>query len=52
MRAANAKFLRRFAVIERNVAASGREWQSFTLDELESFWQQAKAEEKEVTSNE
>jgi tetrapyrrole methylase family protein / MazG family protein len=50
MRAANAKFVRRFAVIERNVTASGREWQSFTLDELEAFWQQAKAEER-GTSN-
>ena len=52
MRAANAKFVRRFGVIERNVAASGRDWRSFTLDELEAFWQQAKAEEKEVTSRE
>ncbi len=52
MRAANAKFYRRFGVIERSVAASGREWQSFTLDELEAFWQQAKAEEREVASNE
>jgi uncharacterized protein YabN with tetrapyrrole methylase and pyrophosphatase domain len=51
MRAANAKFARRFGVIERNVAASGRAWQSFTLDELEVFWQQAKAEER-ATSNE
>lgn len=46
MRAANAKFIRRFAVVEAGVAASGRDWQSFTLDELEAFWQQAKAAEK------
>ena len=52
MRAANAKFVRRFGVIERNVTASGREWRSFTLDELETFWQQAKAEEKLAASNE
>ncbi len=52
MRAANAKFVRRFGVIERNVAASGRDWHAFTLDELEAFWQQAKAKEKQVTSNE
>ena len=37
MRWANEKFVRRFGVIERNVATSGREWQSFTLDELEAF---------------
>lgn len=52
MRGANEKFVRRFGVVEAHVAASGREWQSFTLDELEAFWQQAKAEEKQVTSNE
>jgi len=50
MRAANAKFYRRFGVIERNVAASGRDWSSFTLDELESFWQQAKAEERAMSN--
>lgn len=50
MRAANRKFYRRFGVIERNVAASGRAWQSFTLDELEAFWQQAKAEEKAMSN--
>ncbi|MGI8691008.1 MAG: nucleoside triphosphate pyrophosphohydrolase [Thermomicrobiales bacterium] len=49
MRAANAKFYRRFGVIERNVAASGRDWSSFTLDELESFWQQVKAEERAMS---
>ncbi len=49
MRAANAKFAHRFAVIERNVAASGRDWPSFTLDELEAFWQQAKAEERAMS---
>ena len=50
MRAANAKFYRRFGVIERTVAASGRDWSSFTLDELESFWQQAKVEERAVSN--
>jgi tetrapyrrole methylase family protein / MazG family protein len=50
MRAANTKFARRFGVIERNVAASGRDWPSFTLDELEAFWQQAKAEEKAMSN--
>jgi len=50
MRAANAKFYRRFGVIERAVAASGRDWSSFTLDELESFWQQAKAEERAMSN--
>jgi len=46
MRAANAKFRRRFAVVEAGVAASGREWNTFTLDALDAFWQQAKADEK------
>lgn len=46
MRAANAKFRRRFATVEAGVAASGREWSAFTLDELEAFWQQAKTEER------
>ena len=47
MRAANAKFRRRFAVVEGGVAASGRDWKTFTLDDLDAFWQAAKAGEKQ-----
>jgi tetrapyrrole methylase family protein/MazG family protein len=46
MRAANQKFVTRFAHVEARVTASGRDWQAFTLDELEAFWQEAKAIEK------
>ena len=44
-RAANAKFEHRFGSIERAVGASGRGWEAFTLEELEAFWQKAKAAE-------
>jgi tetrapyrrole methylase family protein/MazG family protein len=36
--------------VESRVTASGRDWQSFTLDELESFWQEAKAIEKAMSN--
>jgi len=39
----NAKFRRRFAHVERGVAASGRRLGEVPLDELEAFWQEAKA---------
>jgi tetrapyrrole methylase family protein/MazG family protein len=42
LREANAKFYRRFRHIEQSVKASGRPADSFTLDELEAFWQEAK----------
>ncbi|MCX6828223.1 MAG: nucleoside triphosphate pyrophosphohydrolase [candidate division Zixibacteria bacterium] len=37
-----AKFTRRFEYIELKVKESGRKFGDFTLDELESFWQEAK----------
>jgi tetrapyrrole methylase family protein/MazG family protein len=37
-----AKFTRRFEHIELKVKESGRKFGDFTLDELESFWQEAK----------
>ena len=40
----NAKFRRRFAHVERGVAASGRQLADVALDELEALWQEAKAE--------
>ena len=46
LRAANAKFARRFRRIEALLRANGREPSGgATLDELEALWQQAKAEE-------
>ncbi len=43
LRLGNAKFERRFDLVERSVRASGRRWESFGAEELEAFWQQAKA---------
>lgn len=37
-----AKFQKRFNYIEQKVRESGRPFDSFTLDELESWWQEAK----------
>ncbi len=39
----NAKFRRRFAHLERRLAAAGRELGAVPLDELEALWQEAKA---------
>ncbi|HCL78605.1 MAG TPA: nucleoside triphosphate pyrophosphohydrolase [Synergistaceae bacterium] len=39
---ANRKFTGRFEFVEGQVTESGRPWKSFTLDELETFWQEAK----------
>lgn len=50
MRAANAKFRRRFGHVEARVAASGKPWDQFALDELEAFWQEAKAMEKAMST--
>ncbi len=41
-RGANRRFQARFEQLELAVAASGREWQSFALEELEAFWLDAK----------
>jgi MazG family protein len=46
LRVANDKFQRRFDDVERQVAGSGRRFRDFTLDELEIYWQQAKATTK------
>ena len=42
LRKTNAKFRRRFAHVERSLAASGRRLEQSTLEEMESLWQQAK----------
>ena len=42
----NNRFAKRFAHVEQCVLESGRGWDSFTLAELDKFWDEAKAEEK------
>jgi ATP diphosphatase len=46
LRAANQKFERRFAAIERALAARGRAPQDATLAEMDALWDAAKAAEK------
>jgi ATP diphosphatase len=46
LRITNAKFERRFAFIERALAAQGRSLQETSLDEMDELWTQAKREEK------
>ena len=45
-RAANDKFLRRFAYIERGLAAQNRTVSGTALEELEALWQESKSTEK------
>lgn len=40
--AANQKFLRRFAHVEKRVKESGKTFADFTLEELDKFWDEAK----------
>lgn len=42
----NQKFYRRFNFVETCVSAAGKRFSDFTLDELDSFWDQAKQLEK------
>ena len=46
LRAANAKFTRRFGKIEAALAAEGRHPEDSTLAEMDALWDRAKAEEK------
>jgi nucleoside triphosphate diphosphatase len=46
LRAANGKFERRFAAIERALAARGKSPQDATLAEMDALWDAAKADEK------
>jgi ATP diphosphatase len=46
LRGANAKFERRFAHIERALAAKGREPKDASLDEMDALWNEAKAREQ------
>ena len=45
LRAANAKFMRRFKAIEQALQAQGRSCEEASLDEMEALWQQAKKTE-------
>lgn len=40
------KFVRRFQAVEEKVLATGKEFNEFTLDELDAFWNEVKAEER------
>ena len=46
LRAANAKFLRRFKVIEGELARQGKTPDEASLDEMEAIWQAAKLTER------
>jgi ATP diphosphatase len=46
LRGANRKFERRFAAIERALAASGKSPREATLAEMDALWDAAKATEK------
>ncbi|HRO14583.1 MAG TPA: nucleoside triphosphate pyrophosphohydrolase [Paracoccus sp. (in: a-proteobacteria)] len=46
LRAANAKFTRRFRSIEQALAAQGRRPEESTLEEMDALWDAAKAAEK------
>lgn len=42
LRRANAKFCQRFAHVEAQVQASGRDWDDVTPSELDTYWKEAK----------
>ena len=48
LRGTNAKFERRFAYIERTLAAQGRTLESASLDEMDALWNEAKGKEQAV----
>ncbi|AKS37060.1 hypothetical protein NP92_14165 [Anoxybacillus gonensis] len=41
---ANEKFHRRFQYIEQKVKQSGKDWRSYSLDQLDEIWEEAKRE--------
>lgn len=49
LREANARFRERFSYIERAAKRQGKKLTELTLDEMESFWQEAKQDEKKDT---
>ena len=44
---ANRKFMRRFAAVENEVKASGREMKDCSLDQLDAIWNKVKEQEKQ-----
>src|SRR5881227_3704443 len=50
LRATNAKFERRFAYIERALAAKGRSLQQASLEEMDALWNEAKSTERPAAS--
>jgi len=42
----NQKFIRRFEYIEEKVLESGKEFEQFTLEELDHYWNEAKSKKK------
>ena len=46
LRGTNAKFERRFAYIERALAAQGRSLESASLEEMDALWNEAKGSER------
>jgi MazG family protein len=46
LRTANAKFVRRFAYIERRLAEQGKSPDSATLEEMDALWVEAKTKER------
>ena len=45
LRGTNAKFERRFAYIERALAAQGRSLEGASLEEMDALWNEAKGSE-------
>lgn len=45
-RGANAKFVRRFASIERGLKARGSNLEGATIDEMDALWNEAKRDER------
>jgi ATP diphosphatase len=46
LRTANAKFVRRFAYIERRLAEQGKTPEGATLQEMDDLWVEAKTRER------
>ncbi len=42
----NGRFRKRFSHVERRVLESGKNWDEYTLEELDRFWNEAKEQEK------
>jgi uncharacterized protein YabN with tetrapyrrole methylase and pyrophosphatase domain len=50
LRGANAKFVRRFEYIERELAKDGRKPDQSDLQEMDALWDEAKAIDKQENS--